>query len=158
MMMKKILILFAAGLIFSGCTNEDYEELNRDPNNPTQVTAEQLFASSTKSLFDQMESTSVNLNVFRLFAQYWTETTYVDEANYDLTNRRIPESHWSELYRDVLFDLADAKAIATANGDGNSTKVGQITIMEVYAWQVLVDTFGDVPYTSFLPQGALEAK
>lgn len=149
--MKKILILFTVTLIFNGCSNnEDYEDFNRDPNNPTQVSAEQLFASATKSLFDQMESTSVNLNVFRLFAQYWTETTYVDEANYDLTNRRIPESHWSEFYRDVLFDLADAKEIVTAIGEGESTKAAQITILEVYAWQVLVDTFGDIPYNEAL--------
>ena len=150
MIKKKILILFAVSLLFSGCSNEEYEELNRDPNYPTQVSAEQLFTSATKSLFDQIESTNVNRNVFRLFAQYWTETTYVDEANYDLTNRRIPENHWSELYRDVLFDLADAKTIAIANGNENSTKEGQISILEVYAWQILVDTFGDVPYNEAL--------
>lgn len=147
--MKKILILFAVTLFFNGCSDEDYEELNKDLNNPAQASAEQLFTSATKSLFDQMESTSVNRNVFRLFAQYWTETTYIDEANYDL-GRKIPQYHWSELYRDVLYDLADAKAILETNGESNSTKVGQITVLEIYTWQILVDTFGDIPYTEAL--------
>jgi hypothetical protein len=34
-----------------------------------------------KSLVDQMTSTNVNTNIFRMLGQHWTETTYVDEAN-----------------------------------------------------------------------------
>jgi hypothetical protein len=30
-----------------------------------------------------MTSTNVNTNIFRMLGQHWTETTYVDEANYD---------------------------------------------------------------------------
>lgn len=148
--MKKIFYYILAFSIFIGCSDEDYEDLNRDPNNPTQVSADQLLVSATKSLIDQMESTNVNINVFRLFAQYWTETTYTDEENYDLQNRRIPENHWSELYRDVLFDLKDAREIVIAEEGASSPKVGQIMTLEVYAWQVLVDTFGDVPFSEAL--------
>ena len=76
-----------------GCTNDEYEALNSDPNNPTDVEAGQLFVSTTKTLFDQVEETNVNLNNTRLFSQYWTETTYTDRANYDMQNRSIPKNH-----------------------------------------------------------------
>jgi hypothetical protein len=112
--MKKYLILLSSVLVLSCASDASYEDLNRDPNNPTQVSAEALFTSSTKSLFDQMESTNVNNNVYRLFAQYWTETTYVDESNYDLNTRNIPANHFSEMYRDVLYDLKDAKLAANS--------------------------------------------
>lgn len=143
--MKKILLI-ALSIFLVNCSNEDYEELNRDPNNPTEVEAGQLFAASTKTLFDLIESTNVNRNVFRLFAQYWTQTTYTDESNYDLVERNIPRYHWNTIYRNVLFDLKDAKA-----GVGKDAyKLAQIEVLEVYAWQILVDAFGDVPYTEAL--------
>jgi len=132
-------------LVYSCATDVAYEDLNRDPNNPTEVSSDALFTSATVSLFDQMESTNVNTNIFRLFAQYWTETTYVDESNYDLVTRHIPLNHWSEMYRDVLYDLQDAKILADTDA-----KKGMITVLEVYTWQQLVDSFGDIPYTNAL--------
>lgn len=143
--MKKYLILLSSVLIASCASDEKYEDLNRDPNNPSQVSAESLFNSSTKSLFDQMESTNVNTNVFRLFAQYWTETTYNDEANYDLNTRRIADNHFSEMYRDVLYDLKDAKSKSSS-----ANSIGMISVLEVYTWQQLVDTYGNIPYSEAL--------
>lgn len=148
--MKKYIVILSSLFVVS-CANDDkYENLNQDPNNPTQVSADALFTSATKSLFDQLESTNVNTNVFRLFAQYWTETTYIDESNYDLITRGIAGSHWSEMYRDVLYDLKDAKSLANSD-----VKAAQISVLEVYTWQQMVDTFGDIPYTNAL-QGASE--
>jgi hypothetical protein len=143
--MKKYL-LFLATLFILSCSDEDYEDLNRDPNNPTEVSAENLFTASQKSLFDQLESTNVNVNVFRLFSQYWTEVTYIEESNYDLTTRNINGNHWGEIYRDVLYDLQNAKVLV----DGDAGKTAMISVLEVYAWQILVDTFGDIPYTQAL--------
>jgi hypothetical protein len=143
--MKRYLLLISTLIIASCASDEAYEDLNKDPNKPTNISAEALFTSSTKSLFDQMESTNVNTNVFRLFAQYWTETTYIDEANYDLVTRNITGNHFSELYRDVLYDLKDAKGKVTSD-----TKKGMIEVLEVYTWQQLVDTFGNIPYSEAL--------
>ena len=152
-MKKYILILSSLFLVFS-CTDEDYKELNQDPINPTEVSALSLYNQATVSLFDQMESTNVNRNIFRMLSQYWTETTYTDEANFDLNNRSIPDTHWSILYRNVLFNLKDAKQKimddAVLSDSEKTGRVGQIEILEVYTWQILVDTFGDIPYTQAL--------
>lgn len=92
--MKKILITLLFIVVLVSCqSNDQYEDLNRDPKNPTEVASDFLFNSATKSLVDQMTSTNVNTNIFRLLGQYWTETTYTDEANYDFTNRNIPQNH-----------------------------------------------------------------
>jgi hypothetical protein len=143
--MKKYLIILSSLFIVGCADDENYENLNRDPNRPTQVSADALFTSATKSLFDQMESTNVNTNVFRLFSQYWTETTYIDESNYDLITRGIPGNHWSEMYTNVLYDLKNAKSLSNTD-----IKAAQISVIEVYTWQQLVDTFGDIPYTNAL--------
>jgi hypothetical protein len=157
--MKKVILttLTIFSLLVSCQSDEQYEEKNRDPKNPTQVSAEFLFNSATKSLFDQMTSTNVNTNIFRMLGQHWTETTYVDEANYDFNTRNIPQNHWSEMYRDVLLDLATAKtntdADVTLSAATKATKNAQIEILAVYTWAQMVETFGNVPYSQALNAG-----
>ncbi|MFV0249393.1 MAG: SusD/RagB family nutrient-binding outer membrane lipoprotein [Tenacibaculum sp.] len=153
--MKNIFAILFAFLAISSCqTDEAYDSLNRDPKRPDQIPASFLFTSATKSLFDQMTSTSVNRNIFRLLGQYWTQTTYTDESNYDFTNRNIPQNHWAEMYSDVLLDLKSAREFVIDDSllsdiEKNSQKA-QIDILMVYTWQQLVDSFGDIPYTEAL--------
>lgn len=156
--MKKILLTVLSLIALVSCQSDDtYENLNRDPKNPTQVDASFLFNSATKSLFDQMTSTNVNTNIFRMLGQHWTETTYVDEANYDFNNRNIPQNHWSEMYRDVLLDLKTAKeyvdADASLTAAEKASSNAQIEILSVYTWAQLVESFGDIPYTQALNAG-----
>ena len=150
--MKKYILTFVALTTLWSCmTDEQYEDLNRDPKNPTVVDADFLFTNTIVSLSDVMASPNVNINIFRFIAQYLTATTYLDEPNYDLTNRGIPEAFWSEIYRDVIFDAQDAKAIVEADVElsqaEKDARLAQLEVIEVYAWQVLVDTFGDIPYS-----------
>ena len=70
--MKKIfLLMFVLTGLFS--CSDDITDLNQDTVNPTAVPAEFLFTNAQKNMVDQMVSTSVNFNVFRLFTQQCTE-------------------------------------------------------------------------------------
>jgi hypothetical protein len=105
----------------------------------------------------QISTPNVNLNIFNLVSQYWTETTYTDEANYDLVNRTIPDLTFREYYRDVIKDLDEAsKLIAEeeelVEGD-DIIKANRLHIIELvtcYAYLDLVNTFGNVPYSEAL--------
>lgn len=152
--MKNILLtaVLSVVLVLTSCkTDEQYENFNRDPNNPTQVAADFLFNGASKSLVDQMTQINVNRNSFRFFAQTNTTTTYTDEPNFDLTTRTIPSYHWSEMYRDVLLDLTTAKDNALADAElsagEQAARVAQADILMVYCYQQMVDTFGDIPYS-----------
>jgi hypothetical protein len=71
-----------------------------------------------------------------MLGQHWTETTYVDEANYDFNTRNITNAHWSEIYRDVL-DLSTSKSILMQTIvclQLLKTRNAQIEILSVYAW------------------------
>ncbi len=150
-MKKYFLTIIALATLWSCQTDERYQNLNRDPKNPTAVKADFLFTSATVSLNDQMATPNVNDNIFRFLAQYFTTTTYLDEPNYDVNQRGITDRTWSELYRDVIFDLKDAKSIVEADPElteaERSARLGQIEVLEVYTWSIMVDTFGDIPYT-----------
>ncbi len=89
--------------------------------------------------------------------QYWQETTYVDESNYDQNTRTIPDNHWTIMYSDVLMNLKKAHEVI-ANTDYSlpadqavkPNKLAVIEIAEVYAWSNLVETYGNVPYSEAL--------
>ncbi|TDO69987.1 SusD-like starch-binding protein associating with outer membrane [Flavobacterium chryseum] len=151
--MKKILLLISfAGIAFS-CSS-DITDMNTDPKRPTITKPEYLFTNAEKKVVDQIVSTSVNNNVFRLLSQQWAETTYPDESQYNLSNRKIPDNHFLVLYRDVLADLHDSKVMiqnqttaTPAEAAVKQNKIALIDILECYAYSILVDTFGNVPYS-----------
>ena len=153
--MKNIFAIILVFLLFSSCTK--LEELNVNTKDPTKVPGESLFNGALLRLSTQMITPNVNSNIFRMFVQQWTETTYIDEANYDITTRPIPGNFWNTLYRDVLMNFKESDMVlrATGNLPGDDPAVLQnklaiVEIMTVYTYSVLVETFGDVPYTQAL--------
>lgn len=155
--MKKIIALLGILSFTISCSDNTLTDLNTDTKNPSEVPADALLGNAEKNLFDQMTSTNVNVNVFRLFAQHWTETTYLDESRYDILQRNIPDRHWRVMYRDVLKDLQEARVIANKietvtikEEKIKQNKLAIIEVLETYTTSVLVDTFGDVPYTEAL--------
>lgn len=146
-------------MVFTGifsCT-DDITSLNQNTKDATVVPATYVFTNAQKNIVDQMVSTNVNNNVFRLFTQQWTETTYTDESNYDVTTRTVPDNHWGVIYRDVLRDLVESKKllmqyvpVTTQEQKENANRIAIVDILIAYSYSVLVDTFGDVPYSEAL--------
>jgi hypothetical protein len=158
--MKKIIVIAILYLFVTSCANES-NDYNNDHSALYNASAESLLTNAEKQLADQMTTPSVNLNIFRLFSQYWAETQYTDESKYRVKTRNIPDNHWSALYKDVLSNLETAKSVINAqvipSGISQATwnttqnnKLAIIEILEVYTYQVLVDSFGDIPYTNAL--------
>ncbi|MDO6392377.1 SusD/RagB family nutrient-binding outer membrane lipoprotein [Pontibacter sp. BT731] len=157
--MKKLIICLFSLVFMASCV-DDLEEYNVDQKRATAVPAVTLFTGATKNLTDVLTTPNVNTNNYRFYVQHWTSTQYLDEPRYNMTSRTIPQSMWTVLYRDVLNDLVEAKRIVTEDAtlaEGvKKNQLAQIEIMEVYTWSVLVNTFGDIPYTEALnPQNAL---
>lgn len=154
--MKKIVLLISF-LVLSVSCSDDITGLNTDTKNPTSAKPEFLFTNAQKALVDQMVNASVNSNVFRMLVQHWTETTYPDESQYNLTTRPIPDTHFNILYRDVLRDFKESNALlnkVVTAGPSEAAVVANkkaiIEIMNAYTFSVLVDTFGNVPYSEAL--------
>lgn len=159
--MKKI--IYVLGILFLTVSCDDsLNGLNEDEKNASVVPAYTLFSNAEKSLSDQMVSTNVNRNIFRLVNQQWTETTYLDESIYQWTSRKISDNHWTALYAGPLADLNQAKIylqdeeiLASDPDFANKSAVKKnqlilIDILTVYTYQILVDTYGDIPYSEAL--------
>ena len=144
-----------AFLVIASCTK--LEDMNKNVKSPTEVPGVTLFSSAQKNLASQIASTNVNMNVFKLWAQYWTETTYTDEANYDIINRTIADNAWEEWYRDVLMDFKEAGIIIAATEyatDGEKAEAANqlviIDMMEVFVYERMVTLWGNIPYSQAL--------
>ncbi|HDZ14569.1 hypothetical protein LCGC14_0539380 [marine sediment metagenome] len=152
--MKKQIILLLTVAFTISCS--DFGDLNEDPKSATVVPAATLYANGTRNLVDLMTESSVNINIFRFMAQSWTSTTYTDEPNYDLKVRDQPGNFWDGMYTDVLRDLDETRNVIN-NGDNGGidpaviqNQLASISILEVFTYHVMVDTYGDVPFTQAL--------
>ncbi len=153
--MKKILIILSIFAVSISCGK--LEDLNQNIKDPAAVPGETLFTNAQRRVINQVVSSNVNLNNFRLFAQYWTETTYTDESNYDLTTRTTPDNLWDLFYINALKNFNESAKVITATpipaGQDpavQNNKLAIIEVMQVYCYDVLVETFGDIPYSESL--------
>src|SRR5690606_42013810 len=125
-----------------------------DQKKASQVPPGTLFTGAVKNLTDVMTTPNVNTNNYRFYVQHWTSTQYLDEPRYNMTSRTIPQNMFQTLYRDVLMDLNDAKRLIQENDlmdpDVKDNQLAQVEMVEVYAWSILLNTFGDVPYSQAL--------
>ena len=155
--MKRLFFVIIVLLGISTSCTKNFEDFNTDKKRPVEVPGVYLFANAQKALADQEASTSVNLNVWKLWSQQWTETTYTDEANYDIINRNIANAQFQVYYRDILRDLKEAAIILEAEVvDGDVAAIEKknrlliIDVLQVYAFSQLLEIFGDIPYTEAL--------
>ena len=155
--MKKIILTLASILVIQSCSDEYYDSLSIDPINPSEVPANYFFTNAITTYYTQMLNTNVNTNVFRLWSQQWNETQYTDETNYNLETRNINGRLWTSLNTNVIFDLQSAKELIAKDGlltaDVKKNQTAIADIIQVQAWLVMVDTFGNVPYTEALKGG-----
>jgi hypothetical protein len=165
--MKQLLYIpIAALFVLSSCT-KNLGSLNVDPINPAVAPAASLFTGGEKNLVDNYTSTSVSSAPFRVISQEWTENNYVYEAQYNFAAYEAPDGWWAGLYADallldnnqtgtvgVLDQLSDArkqypKDIPADTGTlYNDLRI--IDILEVYTYNLLVSTYGNIPYTQAL--------
>jgi hypothetical protein len=155
--MKNIFYLLSIVLtVFASSCTEDFEDWNTDKKNPAEVSGNALFSNAEKDLADQLNTPNVNWNNWNLWAQYWTETTYTDEANFDIVNRNVPQNVYRAFYRRVLKDLDEAASLITEEEVTGTFEVDKqnrlhiIEILNVFVYSRLVDIFGMVPYTDAL--------
>lgn len=146
-------------LLFVSC-KKNMTELNVNRKAASSVQGEMLFSNGEKAFADVMTTPNVNTGIFELVEQYWAETTYPQESQYDLGNRDIPLNWWNTLYRDVIEDFNQSivlmrqqqtnPSLLPAEKVAYKNKIAIAKVFRAYAFSVLVNTFGDIPYTEAL--------
>lgn len=152
MFKRKYILPLVALLILTGC-EKGFDELNDDPKAPINVPANTVFLAGQKNLVDVYTTSIWTSSPFRVLAQVWTQTANINEARYSFTTNNAPGGWWARIYTTVLSNLEQAKTLYEAENTTAAVKKNKTLItdiLEVYAYNLLVTTYGDIPYQQAL--------
>lgn len=158
-MLRKIkyLVPFIA-LIAVSCT-KDFLDINTDPNNPTSIEVSKLLPTTQRTLGDALSMDENNGGLSQILAVYMHQMSTREEADkYEITgvDPTIGVS-WAKLISSsaqpgttypiygVMQNLEDI--IKNGTAQDNMRYVGIAKIMKAYVFSVLVDVFGDIPFS-----------
>lgn len=148
-----VLFVFLSSFILLTSCGDGLEELNIDPSNPTAVPASGLVTKAQQSLFSNAQGRNLNAEWGKLMTQQWAQNEYCEESRYEVGVSTF-DGTWSNLYANVLFELKTAKGLiaedATLTEGVRKNQIAIIDILSGYAYQLLTDGFGDIPFSQAL--------
>ena len=140
----KILSLVLGLTMIVGCTDE-WLDVNTDPNNAPEATAQLVFPAGVIS-GATLVGGQYNL-LGGMWSQYWAQSNAANQYK-GIDQYQIQETdfdrQWRELFAGCLSDLHFA--INQARVEENISLEFMATISQIYFWQVAVDLYGAVPY------------
>lgn len=143
-----------AAIAFTNSCQRDLTSLNEDPKHASVLPSGNLLATGQYQEFYYMYTGSVNFNNYRFFTQYWAETVYVQEQNYNLVTRAQPRNHFNRMYVYALnsFNQAKLNLLNETNTDSDvlNNKKAILELSSIFVWENIVDTYGNVPYSQAL--------
>jgi hypothetical protein len=152
-MRRNILYTVAVVSLFALSACGDFDELNNDPKQPIDVPANSVFLAGEKNLVDVYTTSIWTSSPFRVLAQTWTQVANINEARYQFVSNNAPTGWWNRIYTTALSNLSEAKSLYAKENLPEPIRKNKelITdVLEVYAFHLLVNTYGDIPYTEAL--------
>ena len=146
----KLRIVFALLICFSFSACEDFlgGDVNRDPNNPTEVPVTAMTPAIQINLADVIGGAFSRFNAGLVqqtegVARQWTPFY----AYNGLTPNRF-DGAWNNVYENILNEIKIGTRLAEA--DGNNHYVAIMNIMEAYIMMMSTDMWDDMPYSEAL--------
>lgn len=142
-MKKRLIIPLAAALLFcvSGC-DKDFEQINTNPVLPTSLDAGYLFSNA-----EFLTATATLPYHMQIVQQIGTPFTGVLEGgNHNIINDNNTNPVFNNYYGGPVR-LLIAAIEQTKDNPGRSNLYNMARIWKAFVFHVLVDTYGDVPYS-----------
>jgi len=165
--MKKIktitlLLLTSVGIFISSCSKKQLDEINQNPNNPSDVSAKFILTDMMTSTAFSVAGGDISLysSIYMehetgVYGQTYNAETRTGEPTLATTYNNV----WGSIYNNIkALKIAIAKTSAGGPEEGNDVTGGIAKVLLAYNLGVLTDFFGDVPFaqTGILnPDGSL---
>ncbi len=145
----KILVVF---VLLASCS-DSYLDVNEDPNNPVTVSPN-LILPVALNYSSTLEEQDRGLNhLGNMFMANWSQSDgfswYTDEFAYQVT-----PSFYDHLFDNTYGNaLKQYHGLETLEGEENGNYKAIAKIMKSLHFQILVDVYGDIPYSEALLRG-----
>lgn len=149
--MKKIFFasLLLLGLALTSC--DDYLDINQDPNSPSEenMTPDMMLPAAELNLCHSYGDflRTVSGYFTQHFAHCFGTSNYLDYSQFTMSAVRS-SSTYTQLNTRVLNNLKTIRELASADEDWGTYLAA--TTLRVFTYQVLVDCYGEVPYSQAL--------
>jgi hypothetical protein len=137
------LIFFSIVLLSITSCKKELVNINKNPNAAQIAQPDYLLTAATKSAVDEYWSITRSTNPSSLFVQQWAMIQYTDPDRYIFTNNDFQEL-WTVEYSSIV-NLDEI--INLADDQKNSNYKGVALVLRSWAFSLLTDAFGDIPYS-----------
>ncbi|MDP3359549.1 MAG: SusD/RagB family nutrient-binding outer membrane lipoprotein [Lutibacter sp.] len=140
----KIITLLLFGLLVSVGCDSDFEEINKDPNNPTSVPSSLLIPGVVRGAQNNSYSTFIGGDMGACWSQQFAKVQYNDEERY-IPRQSVITNVWDTWYSVVIADADAMHTIAAA--EKNNNMMGVALTLQAYGYAFLTDVYGAIPFT-----------
>ena len=144
---KFTILLAAFGLVTASC--EKWLDVNTDPNNPTTVTPDLVLPVAQHYTAYVVQNSRYFNTLGNMLMANWSQSDgfswYTDEFKYNVTS-----SFYDHILEVSYSSALKQYAIVDQLEEGYDYYKAIAKIMKSYHFQLLVDTYGDVPYSEAL--------
>lgn len=143
-------MLAALLIAVAGC--EDFLDINKDPNNPAEPNIQQLLPGIQRNIADIL---SYDFGYVGWVSAVYTHqlTTRQPEDGYLLQGSAYVVGRWYRFYADAMKEIE--LLIDIAEEVENTYYAGIGKTLKAYLYSVMVDLWGDIPYSEAIQKGVI---
>jgi hypothetical protein len=158
---KSLIFLGVFCMSLLSCT-DGFDELNTDPNNPTNISPQYLLPFAIEKSVDRYWGGNtrferLNIDGAMLWVQQISRNIYSSEGdNYGITPT-FYNNTWKSFYNDGLVNFQ--RIISQSKADGNLPNTnyeGIALVMRSWTFSLLTDLYGPIPYKEAIKGAATE--
>lgn len=164
--MKQSIKIFSVTLIIlvlAGSCTGDFEEMNKNPNKPTEVGSQYLLPQALQASIDnywgnKVRNERINFDHAMSWAGYLTRNIYENEGDNYNVQPSVNIKNWEVFYAEGLINYQ--KIIQNSGPDSKEPNANYEGIglgMRAWAFSIVTDIWGAVPYSAALSGTATEA-
>lgn len=159
---KTLILAFLAVLVVGACT-DDFEELNTNPNKPTDVSPQYLLPHALQTAIDnywgnKSRNQRLNFDHAMSWAGYLTRNIYENEGDNFNVQPSVNITNWEVFYTDGMINfqkIMDLSGPESANPNTNYEGIG--LGLKAWGFSLLTDVWGAIPYSQAVSGTATEA-
>lgn len=154
--------MLAGILIAAGACTDDFEELNSNPNKPTEVDPQYLLPQAIQTSVDnywgnRTRNERLNFDHAMSWAGYLTRNIYENEGDNYNVQPSVNITNWEVFYTDGLINFQKIIEFSDADSENPNPNFEGVGIgMQAWICSIITDVWGAIPYTEALSGTAEE--